>query len=144
MQIGHFTGTIVNGSKVMIELELKLNGDIKLIFMRKEIDLEKIGIQKQIQFTTNGIESLFNIISELSYCVGVKTLEQDLPHFQEQVSSIGDENSDQIRYRSQKCLQILSFKTSNAASPFCCNCKKLKTKVCFCNQYFISSSSYTT
>lgn len=113
MQIGHFTGTIVNGSKVMIELELKLNGDIKLIFMRKEIDLEKIGIQKQIQFTTNGIESLFNIISELSYCVGVKTLEQDLPHFQEQVSSIGDENSDQIRYRSQKCLQILSFKTSN-------------------------------
>jgi len=129
VQIGHFTGTIVNGSKVMIELELKLNGDIKLIFMRKEIDLEKIGIQKQIQFTTNGIESLFNIISELSYCVGVKTLEQDLPHFQEQVSSIGDENSDQIRYRSQKCLQILPFKTSNAASPFCYNCKKLKTKV---------------
>lgn len=108
----------MNGSKVMIELELKLNGDIKLIFMRKEIDLEKIGIQKQIQFTTNGIESLFNIISELSYCVGVKTLEQDLPHFQEQVSSIGDANSDQIRYRSQKCLQICPLGLQMLQVPF--------------------------
>ncbi|CAC5412159.1 unnamed protein product [Mytilus coruscus] len=129
MKIGHFTGEIINGSKIMIEIQLETDGSISLLVMGKKIELEKIGIQEKFSMTVSSIESLFKIIKQLSYCSGVNTVELDLPHFEEQVCLVGDENSEQIRYRAKTCCKVLPFKTSNAASSYCGNLKKFKTNV---------------
>ena len=129
MKIGHFTGEIINGSKIMIEIQLESDGGISLLVMGKKIGLEKIGLQEKFSMTINSVESLFKLIKQLRYCSGVNSVEQDLPHFEEQVCLVGDENSEQIRFRAKTCCKVLPFKNSNAASLCCGNCKKLKTKI---------------
>ena len=62
MKIGHFTGEIINGSKIMIEIQLEADGGISLLVMGKKIELEKIGLQEKFSMTINSVESLFKVI----------------------------------------------------------------------------------
>ena len=114
----------------MIEIHLQLDSHYSLHVMGKEINLDKIGIQKNYSMTSESIKLLFEIIAQLRYCFGVNTLsEHNLPYFEEHVCIDGDENSEQIHYRSKTCAKVLPFKNSNIASSCCINCKKLKTRI---------------
>ena len=74
IKIGHFLREIVNGSKLMLEIHLQLDSHYSLHVMGKEINLDKIGNQKNYSMTSESIKLLFEIIAQLRYCFGVNTL----------------------------------------------------------------------
>ena len=129
IQIGHFTGEIVNSNKLMLEINLQADGYFSLFFMVKKLCLHKTGLQNNYSLSTQSIASLFKILGQLRYCQGLSSVDKNLPHFVEHVSVVGNENSEKLRYRNQNCLKVLPFKTSDGASETCLFCKKLKDHV---------------
>ena len=68
----------------------------------------------------------------LKFCKGVNKLEDSklkCSHFKEHMSREGDENDYKLCFRSEKCVQILPFQTSNTSSINCYFCKKLEKPV---------------
>jgi hypothetical protein len=65
---------IVNGSKLMLEIHLQLDSHNSPHVIGKEINLDKIGIQKNYSMTSESIKLLFEIIAQLRYYFGVNTL----------------------------------------------------------------------
>ena len=72
---------------------------------------------------------MFKILGQIRYCQGLSSGDNKLPHFVEHVFVVGNANSEKVRYRSQNCLKVLPFKTSDGASETCLFCKKLKDHV---------------
>ena len=50
IQIGHFTGEIVNGNKLMLEINLQADGYFSLFFMVKKLCLHKTGFRTIIPY----------------------------------------------------------------------------------------------
>ena len=102
--------------------------------MVKKLCLHKTGLQNNYSLSTQSIASLFKILGQIRYCQGLSSGDNKLPHFVEHVFVVGNANSEKVRYRSQNCLKVLPFKTSDGASETCLFCKKLKdhakTDVC--------------
>jgi hypothetical protein len=101
IQIEHFTGEIVNGNKLMLEINLQADGYFSLFFIVKKLCLHKTGLQNNYSLSTQSIASLFKILGQLRYCQGLSSVDKNLPHFVEHVSVVGNENSEKVRYRSQ-------------------------------------------
>lgn len=51
-----------------------------------------------------------------------------MPHFQEHICNVGDENNEVIKFRAKNCSKVLPFKTSNAAVSVCQFWKEVKIK----------------
>ena len=113
----------------MLEINLQADGYFSLFFMGKKLCLHKTGLQNNYSPSKQSIASLFKILGQLRYCQGLSSVDKKLPHFVEHVSVVGNENSEKVRYRSQNCLKVLPFKTSNVASKTCLFCKKLNDHV---------------
>ncbi|XP_071174117.1 uncharacterized protein [Mytilus edulis] len=124
LTLGHFTGNIINGSKVLIEIILKNDKSWKLLFRGKTIKPESLGINAVYTIAT-----VFDIVRQLNYCRGVQKIDESkkkMTNFKEHVSKAGDENSNDIFFGSGSCTSILPFKTSNTVSFICSYCKKLE------------------
>jgi hypothetical protein len=52
IQIGHFTGEIVNSNKLMLEINLQADGYFSLFFMVKKLCLHKTGLQNNYSLST--------------------------------------------------------------------------------------------
>lgn len=130
IQIGHFTGEIVNGNKVLIEIELKVTGELSVSIMGTILDLENIGVKRHLKsITTDSIKTIFEFVNNFRFCNGVKNVENiNSPSYEENVCQQGNENSMEVRFRSKTCQKVLPFTTSNVVSSVCKNCKKLKVK----------------
>ena len=74
IKIGHLLREIVNGSKLMLEIHLPLDSHYSLHAIGKEINLDKIEIQKKYSMTSESIKLLFEIIAQLRYYFGVNIL----------------------------------------------------------------------
>ena len=84
LKLGHFTGTIINGNKVMAEVILHCEGKWALMFMGKVIALDKVGVHDNFQFNRKSLHVLFETIRHLRYCTGVEQVnsdEENLPPF---------------------------------------------------------------
>jgi hypothetical protein len=59
LKLGHFTGTIINGNKVMAEVILHCEGKWALMFMGKVIALDKVGVHDNFQFNRKSLHGSF-------------------------------------------------------------------------------------
>ena len=64
IKVGHFTGDIINGSKVLTEIVIKSNGKWCLFAMGKTVHLEKLGVEDK--FTD--CDCVFETVRRLKYC----------------------------------------------------------------------------
>ena len=63
---------MINGNKLMIEINLHCDGKWTLVYMGKNICLEKIGAPDNFQLNKKSIHSILEIVRQLRYCNGVK------------------------------------------------------------------------
>ena len=122
--LGHFTGDVINGSKVLLEIVLKINKKWEIVVRGKTVEPASLGISEFYN-----VSSLFDIVRQLKFCCGVPKIHEsknNYTFFKEYVSKLNNENSSVICFRSEKCSQILPFRTSNVVSLTCTKCKKLE------------------
>ena len=120
--IGYFTGDIVNGSKVLLEIILKCNESWKVLIRGKTVNLGKIGLGELYN-----LDSVFEIVRQMKYCRAVPEVvksKETLAYLKDFISKVIDENSPEVCFRSNSCTQILPFKTDT-----CLFCKKLQSQI---------------
>ncbi|KAJ8313792.1 hypothetical protein KUTeg_008353 [Tegillarca granosa] len=140
LNVGHFSNTMINGMKVLTETQLNHDNTWSLLVMGKIIDPSNLGIDSSFSINT-----VFDIIRQLSYCEGVHEIDESKlgkDIFKEHVSPASDENSEKINYRSKHCYRVLPFKNSNRASKTCVKCKKLEKPVKETTQATIDTLNY--
>ena len=64
--IGYFTGDIVNGSKVLLEIILNSNKSSKALIRGKTVNPGKIGLDELYN-----LDSVFEIVRQMKYCRAV-------------------------------------------------------------------------
>ena len=122
--IGYFTGDIVNGSKVLLEIILNSNKSWKVLIRGKTVNPGKIGLDELYN-----LDSVFEIVCQMKYCRAVPEVvksKENLAYLKDFISKVGYENSSEVCFRSNSCTQILPFKTANIISDTCLYCKKLQ------------------
>jgi hypothetical protein len=122
--IGYFTGDIVNGSKVLLEIILNSNKSWKVLIRGKTVNPGKIALDELYN-----LDSVFEIVRQMKYCRAVPEVvksKENLAYLKDFISKVGYENASEVCFRSNSCTQILPFKTANIISDTCLYCKKLQ------------------
>lgn len=126
LKLGHFSGEIINGQKVLCEIKLNSDQTWNFFIMGRVIYPENVSIDDK--YSTH---SVFEIVRQFRYCEGIGGVDlsdtaKEQSYFQECVTRSGNENFEIIRYRSKNCKKLLPFKNSKSVSKTCGQCKKLE------------------
>lgn len=123
LKLGVESNVIVNGNRLMAELELST--DSYAIKIRgKSIDHSLLSLDNGFQPCIENIKTLVNLTKQIPVCCGVQNDSEVLPSncVREVISHIGDENSNRISIRCfEKCEQVLKW---TAGSLSCRQCQK--------------------
>ena len=106
--IGYFTGDIVNGSKVLLEIILNSNKSWKVLIRGKTVNPGKIGLDELYN-----LDSVFEIVRQMKYCRAVPEVvksKENLAYLKDFISKVGDENSSEVCFRSNSCTIFLELK----------------------------------
>lgn len=123
---------ICNGNIIVKQVTLtKDTLTWKLKIRGKYIDLDKHGIDKHFQLTSESIDNILMVIDKLQLCIGSgctdnEFLNNGVSFLQEWISVEGDENSSRLRVRSVQCSQILGWYTTGFSE----TCRKCQIACC--------------
>lgn len=127
LKLGHFSGEIINGQKVLYEVILKSDLTWHLFIMGHII--KPASVNAECKYTY----SVFETVRQLKHCMGVEEVDpnvciqnKDSTYVQECVTLLGSEKAEKYRSRSKTCDILLPFKNSKTQSQTCDQCKKLK------------------
>ena len=84
--LGHLTGHVVNDSKCMVELELKVDKSWKIIIRGKKVQANYIGVS-----LIYSVGTIFDIVRKLNYCKGTQNINvenSNMKYFKEHVSKV--------------------------------------------------------
>jgi hypothetical protein len=122
--IGHFTGLIVNGNKIMTEIKLLKEGRWEVIVNGKNIDFLALILNNKFDLKRKSVDLICDTVQKLKYCDGVPddNYEVDITILRENVSKAGNENSHWVRYKAINCKHVLLFA---AYSNTCTMCNRI-------------------
>jgi hypothetical protein len=88
--IGYFTGDLVNGSKVLLEIILNSNKSWKVLIRGKTVNPGKIALDELYN-----LDSVFEIVRQMKYCRAVPEVVKS----KDFISKVGDGNSSEVCFR---------------------------------------------
>ena len=88
--IGYFTGDMVNGSKVLLEIILNSNKSWKVLIRGKTVNPGKIALDELYN-----LDSVFEIVRQMKYCRAVPEVVKS----KDFISKVGDGNSSEVCFR---------------------------------------------
>ena len=122
---GSLTNHLLNGVNVLKQINMFESGEWSLCIGQSAVDLDHINITNNYKRTMDGVLVVLRMIKNIDICQGrMKDELSNIKHddktiFTEQWSRVGEEQSINIRVRSNKCLRILQFNSRKACCRRC-------------------------
>lgn len=112
MKYGLMTGQCVNKMEIMKVLEIKPDKTWKLFIAGRQVDISIIGLSDMTCNSYQSVKIIFHTVRLATICRG-KVVNRKLSSrkysYVQEWSTCGDENNNELRLTSKKCLSVLSF-----------------------------------
>ena len=119
------SGLQINGFEIVKKLVFMVGGQWKLSVGKKQVDLNLIGLEGTSACDENSVSIIFETVKKARLCQGKPVGDKVSRTSHDSVdnwSTIGDENSEELRVRSSHCHGVVPFSACvNICRP-CQNC----------------------
>lgn len=111
LKLGRFTGQIMNGNRVIVEITFHIPGTWSAAIHGKNINLQNIGLDNEFKQSKLGILKVIDTVKKFKYCQGINKVSNSNENLYIKYicSQAGDENSGKTLYKSHKCGIVVSY-----------------------------------
>jgi hypothetical protein len=119
--LGTFTGDVVNGTKVILEVTFDIQQTYTVQIFGRPIPLESIGMNSRYHLNKSFILNLLDTFTRIQLCRGRSCPESGCPEkcIIENWSYIANENSTSQQIRSLYCKRIVTFMNTSHVCRIC-------------------------